>query len=71
MENKELNFKEKYLKGELDITELDDYIGYWHDDTDLPDDVQLIEYLGLTDDEYTVYVMHGEDSLKELLDSKK
>ena len=60
MENTEKKFKEKYLAGEIEFEEIDDYSQEWGFSDEL---VTLREYLGLNAEE--------EDALKELLDKQK
>ncbi len=68
MENTEKKFKEKYLAGEVDFEEIDDYSQEWGF-SDEP--VTLREYLGLNAEEEDAWVSIGDEALKELLDKQK
>lgn len=61
-------FKEKYLAGEIEFEEIDDYSYAWgiRDDTG-----SLREYLGLDEEEEDAWISAGEDALRALLDAKK
>lgn len=62
------NFKEKYLAGEIEFEEIDEYSYQWG----MSDDERtLAEYLGLNADEEDAWVSVSEDALKELLDAQK
>lgn len=51
-------FAEKYLNGEVLLDEIDDFVDEWHE-SDL--DCEIYEYLGLTQEEYFLWV--EEDSV--------
>ncbi len=62
------NFKEKYLAGEIEFEEIDDYSYKWG----MSDDERtLAQYLGLNAEEEDAWVSIGEDALIELLDKQK
>lgn len=63
-----LKFKDRYLAGEIDFEEIDDYSQRWGF-SDEP--VTLREYLGLNAEEEDAWVSIGDDALKELLDGQK
>lgn len=61
----EKKFKERYLAGEVEFEEIDDYSQEWGmSDTE----ETLREYLGLNAEEEDAWISIGEDALKELLD---
>lgn len=64
----ERKFKEKYIAGEVEFEEIDDYSQEWgfHDDS-----MTLREYLGLNAEEEDAWVSIGDDALKELLDKQR
>lgn len=62
------NFKTRYLAGEIEFEEIDDYTYEWGMSGD---ERTLAEYLGLNADEEDVWVSVGEDALRELLDGAK
>lgn len=64
----EKKFKEKYLAGEVEFEEIDDYSQEWGFG-DEP--VTLREYLGLNAEEEDAWVSVGDEALKELLDRQK
>ena len=63
-----MTFKEKYLAGELEFEEIDDYIARWNESDDT---VTLREYLGLNADEEDVWIDDSDEALKEMLDKQK
>ena len=62
------NFKEKYLAGEIEFEEIDDYVYDWGMDESAG---TLRDYLGLNEEEEDAWVSVGEEVLKELLDRQK
>lgn len=68
MESTEKKFKEKYLAGEIEFEEIDDYSQEWgFSDTTMT----LREYLGLNAEEEDAWVSVGDEALQELLDRQK
>ncbi len=67
-ENSEKKFKEKYLAGEIEFEEIDDYSQEWgfSDNTET-----LREYLGLNVEEEDAWISIGDEKLKELLDKQR
>ena len=63
-----MTFKEKYLAGELEFEEIDDYIARWNGSDDTR---TLREYLGLNADEEDVWIDDSDEALKEMLDRQK
>ena len=63
-----MTFKEKYLAGELEFEEIDDYIARWNE---IDDTRTLREYLGLNADEEDVWIDDSDEALKEMLDRQK
>lgn len=63
-----MTFKEKYLAGELEFEEIDDYIARWIESDDTR---TLREYLGLNADEEDVWIDDSDEALKEMLDRQK
>lgn len=65
-----MNFKEQYLLGLCDIDHIEACIERWHQ---LPEDgVSIIDYLGLTTEEYDVFLQTDlSHSFRELLDSQR
>lgn len=62
------NFKTKYLNGEVEFEEIDDFSYEWGISDD---DRTLAQYLGLNADEEDAWVSVGEDALRELLDRER
>lgn len=64
----EKTFKEKYLAGEVEFEEIDDYSQEWglHDDS-----MTLREYLGLNAEEEDVWISVSDEALKALLDKQR
>ena len=69
-ESKELSFKERYLNGECGIEAISEYISRWRSTPE--DGASPHRYLGLTPQEYNVYLHDGQDrSLAELLNAQR
>jgi len=62
------NFKEQYLIGKMQFTAINDFIAQWHKNTK---GMSLPDFLGLTKEEYTLYLQGGDLSLKKELDAQK
>ena len=64
----EKTVKEKYLAGEVEFEEIDDYSQEWglHDDS-----MTLREYLGLNAEEEDAWISVSDEALKELLDKQR
>lgn len=62
------NFKTRYLAGEVEFEEIDDYSYEWG----MSDDERtLAKYLGLNEEEEDAWISVGEEALRDLLDSQK
>ena len=61
-------FKERYLAGEIEFEEIDDYTQKWgmSDET-----CTLREYLGLNADEEDVWISDSDEALQEMLDKER
>jgi hypothetical protein len=55
-EDRNVPFFTLYQQGQADADDIDDFIDDWHDSTDTGTR-SLAEFLGMTDDEYQVWVM--------------
>ena len=67
-EVKMATYKERYLAGEIEFEEIDEYSYRWG----MSDDERtLAQYLGLNAEEEDAWVSVGEDALKELLDKQR
>ena len=63
-----MDYKERYLAGEIEFEAIDDYSYEWG----MGDDPRtLAQYLGLNEEEEDAWVSIGEDALRELLDRQK
>ena len=63
-----MNYKERYLTGEIEFEAIDDYSYEWG----MGDDPRtLAQYLGSNAEEEDAWVSIGEDALRELLDKQK
>lgn len=63
-----MDFKQRYLAGEIEFEEIDDYSYDWG----MCDEMKTLrEYLGLNAEEEDVWISTGEEALKELLDKQK
>ncbi len=63
-----MNFKERFLAGEIEFEEIDDYIVEWNnsDTTET-----LAKFLGLNGDEEAVWIDESDDALKNVLEKLK
>lgn len=63
-----MNFKERYLAGEIEFEEIDRYISIWNrsqtSDT-------LAQFLGLNAEEEDIWIDESDDALKEMLDRQR
>lgn len=67
-ENTEGKFKERYLAGEIEFEEIDDYSQEWG----FSDTIDTLrEYLGLNVEEEDAWVTVGDEALRELLDKQR
>lgn len=63
-----MNFKERYLAGEIEFEEIDSYITKWN----FSDDTRtLAEYLGLTEEEEDIFISVSEEALEEMLEKQR
>ena len=61
-------YKERYLAGEIEFEEIDEYSYQWG----MSDDERtLAQYLGLNAEEEDAWISIGEEALKELLDKQR
>ena len=56
------NFKERYLAGEIEFEEIDDYVDEWNNSDDIR---TLAQFLGLNEEEEDVWIDEGDDALLE------
>lgn len=63
-----MTFKEKYLAGEIEFEEIDDYIDIWNSSDD---ERTLAKFLGLNAEEEDVWIDDSDDALKEMLDKQR
>ncbi len=63
-----MNFKEKYLKGEIEFEEIDAYVQTWGESDS---ELTLAKYLGLTKDEETAWVEESEEALEAMLSAQR
>lgn len=63
-----MNFKERYLAGEIEFEEIDRYISIWnHSQTS----DTLAQFLGLNTEEEDIWIDESDDALKEMLDRQR
>ncbi len=63
-----MTFKEKYLAGEVEFEEIDDYIEIWNNSNDT---CTLAQFLGLNADEEDIWIDDSDEALKEMLDKER
>lgn len=63
-----MNFKERFLAGEIEFEEIDDYIVEWNnsDTTET-----LAKFLGLNGEEEAIWIDESDDALKNVLEKLK
>ena len=61
-------YKERYLAGEIEFEEIDEYSYQWGMSDD---NCTLAEFLGLNAEEEDAWVSVSEDALRELLDKQR
>lgn len=64
-----MNFKARYLAGEIEFESIEDYTYEWGISTETC--CTLREYLGLNEEEEDVWISISDEALKELLDQQK
>ena len=64
----EKTFKERYLAGEIEFEEIDDYVDEWNNSDDIR---TLAQFLGLNEEEEDVWIDEGDDALYELLEQQR
>ena len=62
------NFKERYLAGEIEFEEIDEYVDEWNNSDDTG---TLAQFLGLNEEEEDVWIDEGDDALYERLQQQK
>lgn len=63
-----MKFKERFLAGEIEFEEIDDYIVEWNnsDTTET-----LAKFLGLNGEEEAIWIDESDDALKNVLENLK
>ena len=62
------NFKTRYLAGEIEFEEIDDYVDEWNNSDDTR---TLAQFLGLSEEEEDAWISIGDDALYELLEQQR
>lgn len=60
-----MNFKERFLRGDCPIDSVQDWTEFWY--SGIPDGQTLQGFLGLSDEEYKVWLTDGEQALAKSL----
>ncbi len=63
-----MTFKERYLAGEIEFEDIDDYINEWNGSSSSE---SLARFLGLNEEEEDLWIEESDEALKEHLDKKK
>lgn len=63
-----MNFKERYLAGEIEFEEIDRYISQWNNSDDTR---TLAQFLGLNAEEEDVWIDDSDEALMEMLDKQR
>ena len=70
-ETREPSFFDLYSRGEATADQIDDFVGRWHEDEEpWAKDMALHEYLGLSEQEYQVWV-YDRDALPQILAARR
>jgi DNA-directed RNA polymerase specialized sigma subunit len=59
-----LNFIEQLKNGMVTVEAIDDFVDAWHESDS---DLEIYEYLGMTEEEYGEWVMNGDQVLNHFL----
>jgi hypothetical protein len=62
-----MTFKEKYLAGEIEFEDIDDYINEWNGSSSSE---SLARFLGLNEVEEDLWIEESDEALKEHLDKE-
>lgn len=62
-----MKFKDKYLAGEIEFEDIDDFIDEWNNSSTTE---TLAIFLGLNEEEEDVWIDESDEALKELLHRK-
>lgn len=62
------NFKTRYLAGEIEFEEIDDYVDEWNNSDDTR---TLAQFLGLNEEEEDAWISIGDDAFYELLEQQR
>ena len=62
------NFKTRYLAGEIEFEEIDDYVDEWNNSDDTR---TLAQFLGLNEEEEDAGISIGDGALYELLEQQR
>ena len=68
-EDSRMNFRQRFMYGLCDFDAIDDDIADWHESTE--NECELHEYLGLTDEEYSLFVMNSTEYERRLLSQRQ
>lgn len=58
------------LIGDAFLDEIDDFIDTWHDNENIPKEISLHDYLGMTWDEYSLWV-NDSDILSSIISARR
>ena len=68
-EEDRMNFKERYLSGLCEFDCIDNEVESWHKGSE--NGIGLVEHLGMTEQEYGVWLRDGDEAVKRLLDAQR
>ena len=67
MKQPELNFVDKFVRGQVKLEEILNYIANWHE---MDHDICLTEFLGLSHEEHLAFV-EDDKALRPIMEAKK
>lgn len=68
-EDRRTNFRQRFMYGLCEFDTIDDDVSEWHESAEC--ECELNEYLGLTDEEYSLFVMNPTEFGKRLLSQRQ
>ena len=68
-EDRRKNFRQRFMYGLCDFEAIDDDIAQWHESTECA--CELYEYLGLTEEEYSLFVSSSDELENRLLSQRQ
>lgn len=68
-EDSRMNFRQRFMYGLCDFDAIDEDIAEWHESTEC--ECELYEYLGLTEEEYSLFIRNADELENRLLSQRQ